>query len=192
MYAYIELVNRYEKGDMSSSSPGYSPTRRLRLPRQRGTPTGRSSHRWVPQLDSTTRPTMHKVGTRQRSGSAAGAPPIVRNAEAWGWQLSARCRGTDTSVFFHPDGERGLRRRRRQQNAKRFCAQCPVVMQCLEYSLRFREPYGIWGGISEDERHKILEHTIANARNRRSSPNRELLDDQALQRVPMDKEAGDV
>lgn len=120
---------------------------------------------------------MYKVGTRQRSTSAAAAPPIVRNAEAWGWQMSARCRGTDPSVFFHPDGERGLKRRQRQQNAKRFCAQCPVVMDCLEYSLRFREPYGIWGGIAEDERHKILERTIASARHRRSSTDREWLDD---------------
>jgi WhiB family transcriptional regulator, redox-sensing transcriptional regulator len=120
---------------------------------------------------------MYEVGTRQRSASAGAAPPIVRHAEAWGWQMSARCRGTDPSVFFHPDGERGRKRRHRQQNAKRFCAQCPVVMDCLEYSLRFREPYGIWGGITEDERHKILEHTIASARNRRSSTDQESPDD---------------
>jgi WhiB family transcriptional regulator, redox-sensing transcriptional regulator len=120
---------------------------------------------------------MYKVGTRQRGASVGTAPPIVRNAEAWDWQMSARCRGTDPSAFFHPDGERGLKRRRRQQNAKRFCAQCPVVMDCLEYSLQFREPYGIWGGITEDERHKILEHTISSARNRRSSTDQESPDD---------------
>lgn len=119
----------------------------------------------------------NNVGTRQRGASAAAAAPIVRHAEAWGWQMSARCRGIDPSVFFHPDGERGLQRRRRAQDAKRFCAQCPVLMQCLEYSLRFREPYGIWGGITEDERHKILEHTIATERRRRSPTDRERLDD---------------
>jgi WhiB family redox-sensing transcriptional regulator len=143
-------------------------------------------------VDSNTKPTMHKVGTRQRCGLTSAAPPIVRNAEAWGWQLLARCRGTDTSVFFHPDGERGRKRRKRQQNAKRFCAQCPVTMQCLEYSLRFREPYGIWGGIAEDERHKILEHTIASARDRRKSTDRECLDVQAQQSVPAANKAGDV
>lgn len=121
--------------------------------------------------------TMYKVGTRQRGTSAAAAALIVRNAEAREWQMSARCRGTDPSMFFHPDGERGLKRRQRQQNAKRFCAQCPVVMQCLEYSLRFREPYGTWGGIAENERHKILEHTIATERSRRSSTYRKDLDD---------------
>jgi WhiB family transcriptional regulator, redox-sensing transcriptional regulator len=71
--------------------------------------------------------------------------------------MSARRRGTDPSMFFPPDGERGLKCRQRQQNAKRFCAQCPGVMDCLEYSLRFREPSCTWGGIAEDERHKILE-----------------------------------
>jgi hypothetical protein len=50
-------------------------------------------------------------------------------------------------------------------------------MDCLEYSPRFREPYGIWGGITEDERHKILEHTISSARNRRSSTDQESPDD---------------
>jgi WhiB family redox-sensing transcriptional regulator len=116
---------------------------------------------------------MYTCGTRQRSGPATAAPPIARNAESSDWQLSARCRGTDPSMFFHPDGERGRRLRQRERKAKQLCAQCPVVMQCLEHSLRFREPYGIWGGISERERHKILEHTIASERDRRSSTDRE-------------------
>lgn len=102
---------------------------------------------------------MYRNGTRQRSRLAAAGSPIVRNAEAWVWQLSARCRGTEPSMFFHPDGERGLKRRRRERNAKQFCAECPVVTQCLEYSLRFREPYGIWGGMTEDERRGVFEHT---------------------------------
>jgi WhiB family transcriptional regulator, redox-sensing transcriptional regulator len=91
--------------------------------------------------------------------------------------MSARCRGTDDQMFFHPDGERGLKRRRRAQDAKRFCAQCPVAMQCLEYSLRFREPYGTWGGITEDERQRILRHTDARAVGERPSTHRQHLDD---------------
>ena len=101
-------------------------------------------------------PTMHEVATHPSSESVAAAPPIIRNTETRLWQQSARCRGTDPAILFHPDGERGLERRDREQNAKRFCAPCPVRMQCFEYSLRFEEPYGIWGGISEDERHRIL------------------------------------
>ena len=28
-------------------------------------------------------------------------------AEVWDWQLHGACRGENTSLFFHPDGERG-------------------------------------------------------------------------------------
>jgi WhiB family redox-sensing transcriptional regulator len=59
-------------------------------------------------------------------------------------------------MFFHGDGERGLSRRRREHNAKQFCAQCPVVKQCREYSLTFQEPFGIWGGLTEGERDRLL------------------------------------
>jgi len=62
-------------------------------------------------------------------------------------------------MFFHSDGERGLRRRQRERTAKQFCGQCPVVMQCRNYSLTFREPFGIWGRLTEDERDRILGRT---------------------------------
>ena len=29
------------------------------------------------------------------------------NADLWDWQLDGACRGTDTALFFHPEGERG-------------------------------------------------------------------------------------
>jgi|SRR5688572_16509567 WhiB family transcriptional regulator, redox-sensing transcriptional regulator len=99
---------------------------------------------------------MNTVGTQRRSRSATAAPTIDRNAEAWSWQLSARCRGADPSMFFRDDGARGLKRRRRELKAKEFCAQCPVVMQCLHYSLTAQEPFGIWGGLTEDERGELL------------------------------------
>jgi WhiB family redox-sensing transcriptional regulator len=102
---------------------------------------------------------MYKGGTRQRDGSASAAPSIARNAEAWTWQLSARCRGADTAMFFHPDGERGRSRRQREREAKQLCAQCSVVVQCRDYSLTFREPYGVWGGLTEDERLRMFEGT---------------------------------
>ena len=100
---------------------------------------------------------MYKCGTRQRGKSATAAPTIVTNTDAWEWHLSARCRGTDPSMFFHPDGERGGRRHQREREAKRFCAECPVRIQCLVHSLRFQEPYGIWGGLAEHERRRILD-----------------------------------
>lgn len=111
---------------------------------------------------------MYKGGTRQRRRSGTAAPPIVRNSENWEWQLLARCRGADLSMFFHSDGERGVSRQRREQKAKQFCAPCPVRIQCLLHSLRFQEPYGVWGGIAESERHRILAHTNASAADKKS------------------------
>ncbi|UFU02349.1 WhiB family transcriptional regulator [Ruania suaedae] len=76
--------------------------------------------------------------------------------DVWEWQYQGACRETGDEQFFHPDGERGASRRRRDANAKAVCAQCPVIEQCREHALSVREPYGVWGGLSEDERSAIL------------------------------------
>lgn len=59
-------------------------------------------------------------------------------------------------MFFHPDGERGPRRRNRDNAAKAVCATCPVIQQCREHALAVQEPFGIWGGLTEEERTTIL------------------------------------
>ncbi len=76
--------------------------------------------------------------------------------ELWEWQYQGSCRDADDTLFFHPEGERGSTRRRRAEAAKAICHSCPVMMECREASLRVREPYGVWGGLSEDERAAIL------------------------------------
>ena len=79
--------------------------------------------------------------------------PIV---EDWEWQYQGACRDLPTEMFFHPDGERGPRRRNRENAAKAICATCPVIEQCRSHALAMQEPYGIWGGLSEDDRATIL------------------------------------
>jgi WhiB family redox-sensing transcriptional regulator len=59
-------------------------------------------------------------------------------------------------MFFHPDGERGPRRRNRENTAKAICASCPVIAACRAHALAVQEPYGIWGGLSEDDRLAII------------------------------------
>ena len=55
------------------------------------------------------------------------------------------------------DGERGPRRANREATAKAVCATCPVIAACRKHALAVQEPYGIWGGLSEDDRVAIIE-----------------------------------
>jgi len=76
-------------------------------------------------------------------------PPTV---ERWDWQLAAACRGMESSLFFAPDGERSRARNRRIASAKAVCAQCPALTDCRIYAIGAGETFGIWGGLTEDER----------------------------------------
>lgn len=73
----------------------------------------------------------------------------------WNWQEEAACRGMDSSIFFHPQNERGSARMNRDRLAKRVCVQCPVRLECADYAIRAREPYGVWGGLTEEDRDRI-------------------------------------
>ena len=73
------------------------------------------------------------------------------------WQPIALCRGNHSHLFFPPSAtERKDERERRESRAKSICNICPVRGQCLEYALAIREPYGIWGGLTEAERRILL------------------------------------
>ncbi len=78
----------------------------------------------------------------------------VRTDEAW--QTRAACRGPLASVFFPPSSpERSDTRVEREQRAKTICARCPVRQACLDFAVRTREAHGIWGGLTEVERHSL-------------------------------------
>lgn len=82
-----------------------------------------------------------------------GPSPV---AEQWEWQFEGLCRTVSPELFFHPEGERGSARRRRDERAKRLCLQCPVLDPCRAHALSAREPYGVWGAMTEEERSAIL------------------------------------
>lgn len=75
----------------------------------------------------------------------------------WEWQGQGACVGMDSSQFFHPEGERGRSRQRRDDGAKAVCAACPVLLRCREHALSTHEPYGVWGGMTEEERRHEIE-----------------------------------
>ena len=76
-------------------------------------------------------------------------------AALWEWQFQGLCRTTNPDIFFHPEGERGPSRHRREARAKAICEQCPVLRECREHALAVHEPYGAWGGMTEDERDEV-------------------------------------
>lgn len=53
-------------------------------------------------------------------------------------------------IFFHP-------RKYQQYKAAELCLECPLQRECLLYSLEAEEPYGVWGGLIEKDRHELLE-----------------------------------
>lgn len=61
------------------------------------------------------------------------------------WRLKAECLDADPEVFFPEAGSNGL-------EAKRICARCSVVDDCLQYALDNRIEEGVWGGKSGIER----------------------------------------
>lgn len=73
------------------------------------------------------------------------------------WHLKASCRGPESALFFPPPfPERREEREARETKAKEICWDCPVQHECLEFALRAREPHGIWGGLTEAERRRLL------------------------------------
>jgi WhiB family redox-sensing transcriptional regulator len=97
-----------------------------------------------------------------RTHSRGWVPAISRQilprptTEAWSWLMNARCRGLNTDVFFAPDGERPEAASRRQRQAISCCVGCAVIEECRNYALTYEEPWGVWGGLSESERRRIL------------------------------------
>jgi WhiB family redox-sensing transcriptional regulator len=77
-------------------------------------------------------------------------------AETYDWQMHGACRGMDSAFFFHPDGERGRAKYNREARAKEVCGRCPVIEHCRRHALVAQEPYGVWGGLSEEERDEII------------------------------------
>ena len=82
--------------------------------------------------------------------------PARAVTDDWDWQIHAACRGMDVETFYHPAGERWHRRSQRIAQAKAVCRTCPVITECATWALTTREPYGVWGGLSEEERAAIL------------------------------------
>ena len=86
---------------------------------------------------------------RRRSGPRAGQTELspVRGRP---WRDSAACRDDpDPDAWFAE-----ARDKTRLGHALAVCRVCPVRAQCLEFALARRQQYGVWGGLTEDERNR--------------------------------------
>ena len=59
-------------------------------------------------------------------------------------------------MFFNDEMVRGFEKQARENAAKKICTPCPVKTQCLEHALAVPEDYGVWGGLTQDERMVIV------------------------------------
>ncbi|MFI9507350.1 WhiB family transcriptional regulator [Nocardia sp. NPDC052566] len=64
------------------------------------------------------------------------------------WRRLALCAQTDPEVFFPELGGSAV-------SAKKVCARCEVRAKCLADALNNGESYGIWGGMSDNERTRL-------------------------------------
>lgn len=62
------------------------------------------------------------------------------------WPQRGACRRGNAELWFSPNADEVA-------EAKEICEySCPVLAECKQWALHNREPYGVWGGLSESER----------------------------------------
>lgn len=70
------------------------------------------------------------------------------------WMQDALCAQVDGDLWFPEKGQSTA-------EAKAVCGRCDVRAECLEYSLQNKERFGVFAGVSERERRKILKARAA-------------------------------
>lgn len=77
--------------------------------------------------------------------------------ESTEWMAQAACLNADTEVFFPDKGES-------PDEAKRICAHCPVVQECLDWALALpADTVGVWGATTVKERRRLRQLGAARA-----------------------------
>lgn len=73
------------------------------------------------------------------------------------FMLRAACRTEDPDLFY-PSGETV---RSDIARAKRVCARCPVRWECGRLAFETGEQFGVWGGLTADERRAQVRRAAA-------------------------------
>lgn len=71
--------------------------------------------------------------------------------KAHNWREQAACQHVIPDLFYPQPTDTVIVRQ-----AKQVCSTCPVKLECLETALRDGEQFGIWGGLTAEERRQLL------------------------------------
>ncbi len=80
------------------------------------------------------------------------------------WRNRAACLDEDPDLFF-PVGTTGPAVAQAEA-AKAICRRCPVREECLDFAMTTGQAFGVWGGLTEEERRALRR---ARSRSRGSS-----------------------
>ena len=97
-----------------------------------------------------------RTGERNTSPKLRLLEAVAQTSERW--TDRAACKGQNPDLFFADQGRFDV-----AANAKRVCATCTTVRECLDYAIRTETWHGVWGGMTPDERRR-------HARTRRARP----------------------
>jgi WhiB family redox-sensing transcriptional regulator len=97
---------------------------------------------------------------------------VPTSVDSLGWMRKAKCREVDIDPnVFHPErapGRTAVRLRAElEAQAVAVCGvgspdECPVWRQCRAYAFARNERFGVWGGLTEDQRHCQRDHPKRN------------------------------
>lgn len=85
--------------------------------------------------------------------------------ESWNdedWREGAVCRDLNPELFF-PVGVTGMAVHQ-IETAKSHCQDCAAKEPCLQFAITTNQEYGVWGGLTEDERRVLRRHWRAEQR----------------------------
>ena len=68
------------------------------------------------------------------------------------WAKFAACKNESSNLFYPPEETKTPERNAMIKDAIRICAGCPVRRECLNYAIAKPEKFGVWGGMTEEER----------------------------------------
>ena len=72
-------------------------------------------------------------------------------AKPGAWAKQALCADADPDLWYPAEEDHAT-----AAAAIKVCNRCPVRADCLAHALAIREPRGIWGGLTAEQRRRLL------------------------------------